>query len=61
MIYSDRLRFRSEYSIVTDIATASAVRTFLIPETLDLTLFFPDALVPSYSRLLFLTLHRSPA
>jgi hypothetical protein len=24
-----------------DIATASAVRTFLIPETLDLMIFFP--------------------
>jgi hypothetical protein len=29
------------------IATASAVRTFLIPETLDSTPFFPDALAPS--------------
>jgi hypothetical protein len=26
---------------IADIATAKAVRTFLIPETLDLALFFP--------------------
>jgi hypothetical protein len=41
-----------------NIAIANAVRTFLIPETLNSTPFFPDALAPNPDALAILASHR---